>query len=53
MGAKVSAEMKLALRLYRDEKKPIAEAARLAGVHVSSLYKTIEKLEKPRAHKKY
>ena len=39
MGAKVSAEMKHAVMLIENERKSVYEAARIAGVHASSVYK--------------
>ena len=48
MGAKVSAEMKHALHLVQIEHKSPYEAAKLAGVHASSIYKAM----KPKKKKK-
>lgn len=52
MGAKQSAEMKLAIRLYQDEGKTTYQAAAIAGVYPSSLYKVLKKLRKPSRKKK-
>ena len=44
MGAKVSAEMKLALFLVAQEGRPIKTSAKIAGVDVSSRYKALRRV---------
>lgn len=42
MAAKVSAEMKHAVMLVQHQRMPVYEAARMAGVQASSLYKALK-----------
>lgn len=50
MGARVSAEMKLALQ-YVNEGMPVYKAAALAGLSPSSVYKALKALAKKKLHK--
>ena len=52
MGALVSAEMKHALHLIKEEGKSTYEAAKLAGVFPSSVYKALNKIDKKNRKKK-
>lgn len=51
MGALVSAEMKYAVHLVTEEGKSPYEAAKLAGVNPSSVYKSLKRRGKRKANK--
>ena len=46
MGALVSAEMKYAIHLVMVDGKSVYEAARMAGVHPASVYKSLKNDDK-------
>lgn len=49
MSAKQSSEMRHALILIRTEGMPVYEAARIAGVYASSVYRALAKRKKKKA----